>query len=208
MYGRIVRSRRSDHPLRLADSDRRRFVMITGPSGLRRIRDKDGFEAMVELGHAPASIQCELSHGMKFYLVTFEKPGRLHRASWRGVVDAAVEHYPEFEDALRRALPDLRRQPLGWFEAHLDGISFKQVHMAGVGDDRFLTPARFAGCEQTSAHVRLFLFNELHLNELFTGDGRTLTHMGDTGVVEYVTPNVDIAFLRGVSVRKIEVKVP
>lgn len=206
MYGRIVRSLR-DTPLRLADSDRRRFVMIFGPSGLRRIRGKDGFNMMIELGHAPASIQRELSHGMKFHLVTFKRPPKRHGASWKGVVAAAIEHYPEFETALRAALPDLSSRPLAEFEASL-GFSFAEVHANGVDDKRFLTPTRFAECAQTSADVRLFLFNELHLNELFTGGGRTLTHEGKEGVVEYVTPNVDIISLENVSIQCLDVQVP
>src|SRR5206468_2413764 len=120
MYGRIVRTKRQT-PQRLADSDRRRFVMITGPSGLRRIRGQNGYDAMIELGHSPAAIQRELSHGMSFHLVTFDRPDRLHHAGWQGVVDAAAEHYPEFEDAIRAALPDLRRKSLAQFEAELGG---------------------------------------------------------------------------------------
>lgn len=206
MYGRIVRSLR-DKPLRLADSDRRRFVMIFGPSGLRRISGKDGFNMMIELGHAPASIRRELSHGMKFHLVTFKRPTKRHRASWKGVVAAAAEHYPEFETALRAALLDLSNRPLAEFEASL-GFSFVEVHANGVGDKRFLTPTRFAECAQTPADVRLFLFNELHLNELFTGDGRTLTHEGKVGVVEYITPNVDIDALECVNIQRIDVQAP
>jgi hypothetical protein len=207
MYGRIVRSKR-ETPYRLADSDRRRFVMITGPSGLRRIRGKDGFQAMIELGHSPDAIKRELAHGMRFSLVTFERPAKLHNATWQGVIDAACEHYPDFEDALRAALPDLRSKTLAEFEAQMRGISFSEVHAGGPCHACFLTPARFRASAQTSADVRLFLFNELHLNELFTGDGRTLTHTGRQGVVEYVTPNVDIASLRNLKIRPIEVNVP
>lgn len=199
MYGRIVRST-LDAPVRLADNDARKFVMVFGPSGLRRIAGKSAFDAMVELGHAPCSIRRELARGKKFFLVTFDRPPRLHRATWNGVIEACVEHYPDFAPALRAALPELRKRPLSDFEADAGGWSFADAHAAGADDERFYTLERFAASAQTPADVRRFLFNVLHLNELFTGDGCTLRHDGQPGVREYVTPNVDIASLKNVKV--------
>jgi hypothetical protein len=141
-----------------------------------------------------------MARGKKFYLVTFERPSRLHRATWKGVIDACAEHYPEFARALYDALPALRKHPLSHFEAEAGGFSFADAHAAGADDERFYTPERFAASEQTPADVRRFLFNVLHLNELFTGDGCTLRHDGQPGVREYVTPNVDIASLKNVKV--------
>ena len=199
MYGRIVRT--SGHaPVRLADNEARKFVMVFGPSGLKRIKGRGAFDAMVELGHAPRSILRELARGSKFFLVTFQRPSRLHRATWHGVIEACVEHYPDFAPALRAALPALRKHPLSHFEAAAGGFSFADAHAGGVQDERFLTPERFAASAQTPADVRRFLFNVLHLNELFTGDGRTLRHDGQPGVREYVSSNVDITSLKNVKV--------
>jgi hypothetical protein len=199
MYCRIVRTS-LDAPIRLAENEARKFVMVFGPSGLKRIEGKNSMEAMVELGHAPRSIRRELRRGKKFFLVTFERPAVLYRATWSGVIEACADFYPEFANAFHAALADLRKYPLAHFEAQAGDFSFADVHANGADDERFYTPERFAASAQTPADVRRFLFNVLHLNELFTGDGRTLRHDGEQGVREYVTPNVDIAALKNVGV--------
>lgn len=187
VYGRFVRTKR-DVPIRLADHDDRKFVMVLGPSGLQQLLGKSGFEVLVELGFTPADITRKVAAGNKYKLVVFQRPDSLRLGSWNGVAEAAAIYYPEFAQRIGDALPALKSTSLRQFES-LAGFNFAEIHANGPDDDRFMTPQRLRESQKTPVDIRRFLYDEMHLSELFAGTGRTQTHDGKPGVPEYIMAN-------------------
>lgn len=205
-YGRIVRTQR-EKPNMLAEESQRKVVMIMGPSGLKKLLGKSGYEALVEIGYTPEYIARNIARGMKFKLVVFDRPEKLRIATWTTAVAVLSGCYPELAPILQNALPGLKITSLEEFE-RLAGFTFAEVQASGPSDPRYMTVERLLQSGHTATDVRRFLYHSLHFSELYTGDGYTQTHDGKRGVREYLVPNIPICDLPNEHVIDLNIEIP
>jgi len=193
-YGRIIRWK-SGQLASLTDSPLRRTIMITGPQGIRDLFGKTGWQMLSEIGYPEEYVRRKLSEGCKFSLVLFARPTGIFRiATWRNTIDVIALAHPELAPMLKAALPTLKKKSFLDFEREA-GFSFEEVDAKGLDDPRFMTAERLAVSDGSPLAVRRFLYHVERLNELFTGNGYTLTREGRRGVREYVMLNRPLAEL-------------
>lgn len=208
-YGRIIRTR-PDRPLALAEDADRRAVMVMGPSGLRHILDKPGYEMLHSIGHSHAYIERKLKEGFTFELLIFPfDRAELKTATWKNTLKVVRAVYPEISGLIDVHGDRLRREPLETFEAEA-GFSFAEVDNHGQSDPRYLTLARLLADPglNTAADLRRFLFHTVRLSELFTGDGYTKRPDGRRGVREYIVANRPVSSLKSYRLIPLNVTLP
>ena len=75
--------------------------------------------------------------------------------------------------------------------ANLTGRKGGALNVDGESDNKnYISLQRFIVREGTLVEVRQFLYDEVGLKKLFTGDGRTINDDGESGPVEYLARNV------------------
>lgn len=206
LYARLIRSR-CHHPIALAEERDRRVTMVMGPSGLKRLIGKSGFDMLVELGHRREYIAREVATGTKFSLVIFHRQPGMVSATWNNVINSVCQHYPEIKHLVLPAKTKLKQTAFADWEKQA-GFDFSDVHALGAKDPRFMNVARLLESNGDALAVRRFLYHTVRLTELFSGDGYTRLQNGERGVREYVLENKVLACLGEMHAIELEVAVP
>lgn len=179
---------------RLAESERRRLVMVGDSRDLASLAGLTGYETMMALGYELEYLAYLLASGNQFKLIVF--PARVEHlwATWDNTCQAVSVAYVDQPEVGRRL--EQWRQELGRLTRHdfdsleqESGYRWLDVVEAGMSDPRFLTLERFLAGPDTLLNIRAFLYFELHLRKLFEGDGRTYDGKGNPGINEYYTAN-------------------
>ena len=121
-------------------------------------------------------------------------------ATWEGVGELLRVHYPEAHTDFKQHLPELRGKEFKYFEKQA-GFSFLEARKNQDSTDPNTYPPfytydyyRSLAKPRSCWQVRAFLYCELRLLELFTGDGVTShPHSCTAGLNEYLCPNLAIA---------------
>ena len=135
-------------------------------------------------------------------------------ATWDGVINHVKLSFPEAINDLMKNIEDLKRKKLEDFEKEA-GFSFLDAkkNRYGRGVPPYYSYDYFCSLPKPRAawQVRAFLYCELRLLKLFTGDGYTLNEGGSRErILEYLCPNIKITDLdaRKCVVVPMNVKIP
>jgi len=133
-------------------------------------------------------------------------------ATWDGVMKLVEKCYPLAADDCRRHLEVMKSKSCEEFEKEA-GFKFLDAKI-GTSDGKN-TPPYYSYENYCSLpdrdnkkawQTRLFLYCELRLFELFTGNGHTLPISGkdggsaSSGPLEYISPNVSLSHLRSLGI--------
>lgn len=130
-------------------------------------------------------------------------------ATWDGVMKLVDKYYPLAVDDCRRHLEVMKTKTCEEFEKEA-GFKFLDAKTSQSSSGREAPPyySYEYYCSlpnkgnRKAWQTRLFLYCELRLFELFTGNGRTLSISGkdggysSSGPLEYISPNVSLSYLR------------
>jgi len=206
-YGRIIRTR-YDRPLALAEENERRAVMVMGPSGLKHILLRPGYEMLLNIGYTAGYIKTKLDKGFRFELLIFKlRREELKVASWRNVLTMACACYPEAAHLFREHAREMKAKSIAEFEA-MAGFSFAEVDNLGAEDPRYMTMDRLLTGDGSALSVRRFLYHRLRLSELYTGDGFTKLEDGSRGIREYIITNRSVQELEDYGLFTLDVNLP
>ena len=134
-------------------------------------------------------------------------------ATWDGVMKLVDKCYPLAAGDCKRHLEVMKRTSCEEFEKEA-GFKFMDAKISCSGTDKD-TPPHYSYeyyCSlpdegnKMAWQTRLFLYCELRLFELFTGNGRTLSINGRdggcsfSGPLEYIAPNVSLSYLKSLCI--------
>ena len=120
-------------------------------------------------------------------------------ATWDGVTHIVNSLYPHTYHDLLQHLETLKSTPFGKFE---EEAGFKFLECRRNEQGTFPDKPPYYSYEfycnlpkpRTALQVRLFLYCELRLLEMFTGDGYVSTHEpGSVHCLEYLAPNFQLS---------------
>jgi len=122
----------------------------------------------------------------------------LHPATWEGVLDLVRLCYPKAATDMEQHLDVLQSTPFAEFEKEA-GFHFIDTHHSDTSTgpptysyDYYCTlPA-----PRKPWQIRLFLYSELHLFELYAGDGRTQSSGVSVRHKEYLSLDVSLQALK------------
>lgn len=181
VFGRILRGRTQKDFQSFSPDKGRRIVMLMDHEGIKEIFHRSNTRSPLDLiGYPRHLVQSLTAEGTLFRLVLVYKPHGARIASWSN---------------LHRILQDaygVQSLPARLFEIHrmsLKSLSFDQIFQNGS------IPVRSSNDLSESSDLqefRAFLYHELKLNELYTGQGWTLQPSGEMGLNEYFVLNQEI----------------
>ena len=140
-------------------------------------------------------------------------------ATWDGVMKLVENYYPLAADDCRRHLEVMKYKSCEEFEREA-GFKFLDAK-TGCSSDGTKSPPHYDYkyyCSLSDKgnrkawQTRLFLYCELRLFELFTGNGRTLSidakdgGRTSSGPLEYISPNVSLSYLKSLGIPTATVK--
>ena len=134
-------------------------------------------------------------------------------ATWDGVMKLVGKYYPLAADDCRKHLDVMKSTSCEEFEKEA-GFKFLEAKISDSSGGKD-SPPHYSyeyycglldrgGCK--AWQTRLFLYCELRLFELFTGNGRTLSINGKdsgynySGPLEYISPNVSLSYLNSLGI--------
>lgn len=202
-------------PLKLSESVGRETVFLFGSDALEAtILECNTFDTLVELGLTKEMIIKKVKERKdSFWLILFQLPSNycdaaacreirqfvgLHQATWDGVVDLVKLFYPLAAPDMEQHLDKLQNTPFEEFE-RAAGFRFIDTHHSTTSSG----PPPYKYTEYCALpkprkawQTRLFLYCELHLLELYTGDGRTHCKGLSVRHKEYLCRDVTLQGLR------------
>ena len=140
-------------------------------------------------------------------------------ATWDGVMKLVNKYYPLAANDCRRHLEVMKTKSCEEFEEEA-GFKFLDAKISTSSSGKDLPPhySYEYYCslpdkgKRKAWQTRLFLYCELRLFELFTGNGRTLSISGkdngydSSGPLEYISPNVSLSYLRSLGIPTATIK--
>lgn len=196
LVGRILRGKKSEDFLTLTDEPQtRKIVMLMAEDGLRSLLGKSGTEILLSIGYEKEYIQYKIKSGNSFKLIVFEKKEDVKLATWDSVAEIVSEIYPQFRERIYRNLIGLKTTPFSEFQDQFKKIAnkeFRFVDRDGPANPLFMTEERYQYSAGNLLDTRRFLYNCIHLSDLFSGDGYTYNEQGNRGLKEFVTQNKPI----------------
>lgn len=206
LAGRVLKGRRRGDFRSLSDDPARRLVLLMGADGLARLLDSAGRDRLRLLGYPAAYVDELEADGYQFELVVFpERPQDL-LATWENLGRIVSQVMPEAGARLAPRLAELEATPFAALQAQAPW-SMAEVYRAGRADPRFQDAARFARSAGEAWRARAFLFHELHLNELFAGDGWVRDAAGQRTMRELVGEAVPLDALPQLERAALELRV-
>lgn len=196
LAGRIVRGRNPEDFEKLSEDPLRRAVFVMGEDGLQQLLGLEGRDVLRKIGYTEDYIDHLLGKGTHFRLLVFPRGPEVVEATWEGVTELTRRVYPEVGELVSKGLPVLRKLAFAQLQAQSPS-PWSEADRAGRGHPEFWSAERLGGSDGAPWKVRAFLYHELHLTELFAGDGWTRTPEGPRGLREYLTANREVASIPG-----------
>jgi len=190
LYGRITGGIIEDDFSRLSHDPNKRLSWMFDHEKLHYFLGKSHLEILINCGHTIEWICYQLNRNQKFKLIVCcLSPDEVKLATWDNVFELLSKVYPEIDSNIwYRYSNELKQMTRA--EIDPEGIIVKNYYL-GPSSDEFMNEKRFLSLQgpPTLFQVRAFLHHQVGLNELFRGDGRTLTHHGALADKEYLTIN-------------------
>jgi hypothetical protein len=112
---------------------------------------------------------------------------RVRLGTWEAVLELAEGAYPELRGRLCPHLEELQKRTFEDLQAE-SGLDLAEIYRVRRGHGDFFSPDRLLVGGESTWEVRALLFHELHLNELYSGDGWTRHPAGRRGLREFLPP--------------------
>ncbi|XP_022082332.1 uncharacterized protein LOC110974774 [Acanthaster planci] len=202
IYGRICLtegSNRQDIPVKLSSAPGRKTAFVFGPDTVcGALLTKKPYELLLHLGFLPEYIHLKACiQKAKYWIVllsgalnTWQRP--IVPATWEGMEELIHTCYPAALEAVLSHWQTIKDNPVASFEEEVDYKFIAAVSDPSgplyMGYDRFVSLPK----PQTAWQTRLFLYCELRMFELFSGDGLTSREDGTKGEKEYVCMNYEL----------------
>jgi hypothetical protein len=190
LYGRITRGVNDDDFLRLSRQFDKRLSWVFDHETLRSFLSMSHLEMLVNSGHTIEWIRHQLSKNQKFKLIIFSvPPDEVTLATWDNIFELLLKVYPEIDPNVWSQYADQLKQMT------IDEIDpeslIARYYYQGEDTDEYMNTNRFLNLKEqpTLLQIRAFLHHQIGLNELFSGNGRTVTHQGVLVDKEYLTRN-------------------
>nr|XP_054766207.1 uncharacterized protein LOC129273196 [Lytechinus pictus] len=210
VYGRICTTRGADAPpVNLSDVPGRKTVFLFGPDtvhGALVEHIHDPYAMLLKLGFLPEYIHMKLFKQKACYWLviltptqeSFKSTSSSHGnlisiptvpATWEGLLSFIHACYPEALPAVQAHWDIITTKPVEYFEEKSD-VRFIDAIADHQAPD-FMSYQKFKELPQPQKdwETRLFLYCEIRILELFSGDGHTWTEAGAKGEKEYLAPN-------------------
>ena len=192
LAGRVTHGKHSDPGFgRLLSADEwKRLSWVFGPEALPGFLGKSARDICLQLGFGERWLDAKLAAGLLFKLAVFPSESADARpATWDNIEFLLQTSYPEvWESKIRPHFPRICSTPFAELQAEA-GYSMLEVNLVGrydhatgeSRDARYVSLQRLLRREGTLTEVRQFLFDEIGLNGLFSGSGRTVDDAGVQG---------------------------
>lgn len=209
LFGRVVRvpkeipikTRQQLGTLKLTSDAGRDLAMVFDRTGVNKLLGHTPNKMLDILGYNETQIKDIKATKTRLVLVLYESSGHDFQASWKNLREFLGQNYGELALMLfDRYFPQLEfaalhgEKGLKLIEAEgpmkfADNLKLGEQHPDYVDFNKLtLTSSLW--------HFRAFLFNQLRLNGLYTGNGETATENGKQGVPEYFIKNQPIEDLK------------
>ena len=202
VMGRVIRGINETDFTTLTDDPRRRVIMLMDGSGIEGFSGGTRDEILGKIGYPADYIRYLLEKGTTFRLTLFPRPCDAVLADWSGLGFVLERLYDSKISALferhRSSLTTLR-----FADIEAQGEKMSDAYKRGSADPTFMTSERLSQ-DATLWQFRAFLYNELRLNELYSGDGYIRTESGERGNAEYFFVNRPISTIPGAVSVKLE----
>jgi hypothetical protein len=193
LVGRVLRGKKPEDFITLTDEpENRKIILLMAGDGLELLLGKAGNEILLSIGYEQEYIKYKVESGNKFKVVVFEEGGPIKPAIWDNVAEIVSEIYPEYKERIYKHLKKLKTTPYAKFQKEftkIAGKNFRLVDREGSKNPFYMTAERFKNSKGDLLDMRRFLYNCVHLSDLFSGDGYTYDEQGKRGLREYIAPN-------------------
>lgn len=205
VYGRICSSRKAEPPIKLTTNLSRKTAFIFGSDAIASIvLQNNAYDTLRRLGFTPDYLHYDhVVQKCSSWLFLF-KPTACGRddflvapATWDGVESVLRTLYPDVLQDFTSHRQQLEEANYESFEqeAGFKFLESKKAQDGATPGPPYYTYERFRSLPhpRRAWQVRLFLYCELRLLELYSGDGLTYMEDGTPGCLEYFCTNVSIA---------------
>jgi len=206
LYGRMLRGKNASDFVTLSNDSNRKIIFLLDSQGLEKLLGLSGYQVLEEIGYTGDYIQELVATEHQFKLCVFSSSGA-SPANWDQVVELLTQMDPSVAKVVQSQLKGLRETSFEAIEA-LGTEPFPATRSRGRDDPAFMTGARLLESPGSLQDVRLYLYLELHLTELYTGTGFTKRPDGTQGPPEFIAPNVPLSALGDHRLIPVEVNVP
>lgn len=202
IFGRVLRGKTEQDFRTFSDDPSRKIVFFMDESSLSKVKNASGDSALLKLGYTQDYIDELHKNGTKFKMVTFEpKAKQVVSATWDNLMTLLEQSYPpEVVAKIKPHLEELKKTKFEDIEK-MGTEKFSKIYSSGPSSTKYMTSAKLAALDKPSLwDVRAFLYNELRLSDLYSGDGFTHKEDGSKGIAEFIGINTDISKLQKVAV--------
>jgi hypothetical protein len=168
--------------------------------GLELILGQSTPELLKQVGYTPEYIQSLYQDHYTFKLVVFSANSNALPATWDNVVSLLMRAYaPGVGKIIENQLNSLKSKSFDEIESEAP-TKFAIIHKRGERDPEYITEEKLLMSKGELWKVRSFLYHQLRLTELFSGEGYTRLSAGTRAAPEYITLNGNISELPNVKV--------
>jgi hypothetical protein len=190
LYGRITRGITDEDFSLLSQGPHKRLSWVFDHETLLSFLRMSHLDMLIHSGHTIEWIRYQLNQNRQFKLILCSLPSdEVKLATWDGIFELLSKVYPEIDLNIWSRYSNQLKQ-IKFEEIDPEGFIIKNYYL-GYDSDEYMNTKRFLSLKDppTLLQVRAFLYHQIGLNELFRGDGRTLTHEGVLSDKEYLTIN-------------------
>lgn len=198
VYGRILKGKSPSDFASLTDNPERRVIFVMGPDGLAAIAGKPPREMLDAIGYPSDYVEQLIEKKTQFKLILF-KNTTAQPATWKNVINAVAKAYPTISGKLEAQEQNFERDSFAAVQK-LNETAFAEINKEGPEAPNFINLKRLEERKGTEWEVRAFLYNVIHLNELFSGDGFTRNENGSKGFKEYISDQIKIDDLKDLQI--------
>ncbi|KAJ8041947.1 hypothetical protein HOLleu_12889 [Holothuria leucospilota] len=207
LFGRICTTKGPQHqPVQFSDSLGRKTAFLFGPTTVNNMRLEQTYEFLLHLGLIPEYIHLKACVQKAAYWLVLLKnscnPGSgyisapILPATWDGLKTFITHFYPFAKESVLQHWATITSVSIETFEKE---AGFKFIHaLKEIHGPMYMSYSKFCklGKPVKAWQVRLFLYCELRILELFHGDGFTYSQDGMRGEEEFIAPNYTFRDLR------------
>lgn len=198
LFGRIQKGKSPEDFLTMTNDADRKIIFYMGSDALEDLLVRSDYQSLIRLGYTPDYISSLLRRQHSFQLTVFNNPGELVPATWDSIAELVQKYHPSVASKVLSKLTQLKLIPFNEIEEMAiseSGLPFLAVEEKGKDHPLFINERSLKERHGKLWEVRAFLYYQIRLTELFSGDGYTLTQDGARGVREFAGGNLTVASL-------------
>jgi hypothetical protein len=154
------------------------------------------YPMLLTIGFEEKYIKEKLDRNFRFELLIMPARANIAHATWDGAFQILKDAFPDVYEAAKHTLNEISAtEYLDLLNKYQVDYSPFEVRSNGIQDLRYITHERFcerfinSGVKPNPADLRLFMYYNMGIRELYKGDGFTYNEKGEKGVTEYLMRN-------------------